>query len=254
MRLEGKVAIITGAASGIGLATVRRFHEEGAKVLIADLDGAAAGEAAQELDPSGSDVIHASCDVSKPADCAAAVEKAVSAFGGIDVLHANAGLPFTGEVETVDAETFHAVVSVNLGGAFFSAQAVIPFMKERGAGCIIFTSSLQGLIARPNFSPYTAAKHGVTGLMKGLALELAPSGIRVNAIAPGPTQTPMLGKFLGGMADDLDEAMERFKNSVPMGRLLEPIDVANAALFLASDEARMITGHTLVVDGGTTAG
>lgn len=254
MRLTGRVAIVTGGASGIGLASATLFFEEGAKVVIADIDAEAATEAAAKLDTTGKSVLGILCDITSKRDCELVTSAALDRFGKVDLLHANAGMPFTGSIEEVDEETLDRVIGVNLKGALLTAQAVVPAMKKQKYGSIIFTSSLQGIIARPNFAPYTAAKHGVTGLMKELALELAPWGIRVNAIAPGPTQTAMLPKFLDAMANEPEEAMERFRQSIPLGRMLEPIDVANAALFLASDEARMITGHTLVVDGGTTAG
>lgn len=254
MRLEGRVAIVTGGASGIGLASSTRFFEEGAKVVIADIDGEAASKAAAELDPKGKNALGVLCDVTRKQDCESVTATALERFGKVDLLHANAGMPFTGSIEEVDEETLDRVIGVNLKGALLTAQAVVPSMKKQKNGSIIFTSSLQGIIARPNFAPYTAAKHGVTGLMKELALELAPWGIRVNAIAPGPTRTPMFPKFLEGMASEPEEAMERFRQSIPLGKMLEPVDVANAAVFLASEEARMVTGHTLVVDGGTTAG
>jgi 3-oxoacyl-[acyl-carrier protein] reductase len=182
------------------------------------------------------------------------VEEAVTRFGTVDVLHANAGIPFAGPIEDVDASTLDRVLGVNLKGAFLTAQAAVPIMKERRSGSIIFTASLQGVIARPNFTPYTAAKHGVVGLMKGLALELAPWNVRANAIAPGPTDTPMLRAFSPGMAPDADDGIDRFREGIPIGRLIAPEDVAAAALFLASDDAAMVTGHVLVVDGGITAG
>jgi 3-oxoacyl-[acyl-carrier protein] reductase len=250
MRLQDRVAIVTGGASGIGLATVRRFAEEGAKVVIADLDGDRAAEAAKGVD---GDVFGVACDVRRAGDCQAAVDAALDRFGQLDVLHANAGTPFTGPIEDVDEATLDRVVDVNLKGAFLSAQAAVPALRKT-SGSIIFTASLQAVIARPNYAPYTAAKHGVIGLMKGLALELAPAGVRVNAIAPAATDTPMLAGFLGGMGDVPDEARERFRESIPLGRMATPEDTANAAVFLASDEARMISGHTLVLDGGTTAG
>jgi 3-oxoacyl-[acyl-carrier protein] reductase len=251
MRLADRVAVITGAASGIGLATAGRFVEEGAKVVIADLDGDRAKDAAASF---GDGVVAVSCDVRSPEDCRAAVATAVERFGRLDVLHANAGTPFTGPVGEVDAATLDRVVDVNLKGAFWSAQAAVPALREAGGGCIIFTASLQAVIARPNYAPYTAAKHGVIGLMKALALELAPDDIRVNAIAPAATETPMLSEFLGGMGDVPEAAREKFRSSIPLGRMATPEDSANAAVFLASDEARMVTGHTLVLDGGTTAG
>jgi 3-oxoacyl-[acyl-carrier protein] reductase len=253
-RLADRVAIITGAASGLGLATARRFVQEGARVVLADLDAEGAERAARTLDPTSKAARGMRCDVSRRADCARMVQEAIAAFGAVDILHANAGVPFAGPIEEVDEAMLDRVLGVNLRGAFLSAQAVVPHMKERRRGCILFTSSLQGVIARPNFTPYTAAKHGVIGLMKGLALELAPFNIRVNAIAPVATPTPMLPAFLGVMAELPEAALERFRQTIPLGRLATPEDTANAALYLASDEAGMVTGHTLVVDGGSTAG
>ena len=254
MRLQGKVAVVTGGASGIGLACVTRLVEEGASVVIADIDAEAARAAAARIDPDGVRVVGVACDVSRRADCDAAVATAVERWGALDLLHANAGVPFAGPFEEVDEPTLDRVLDVNLKGAFLSAQAAVPVLRERGSGCIVFTSSLQGVRARPGFTPYTAAKHGVVGLMRGLALELAPHGVRVNAVLPAPTDTPMLTRFLPGMADDPEQAMERFRASVPLGRLAQPEDIANGVVWLASDEARMVTGHTLMLDGGITAG
>ncbi len=252
MRLEGRVAVVTGGASGIGRATVERLVAEGARVVVADLNGRAAQETADAFDAGC--VIGVAADVSSTDDCVRMVEAAVTRFGGLDILHANAGVPFTGPVGSVDDGTLDRVIDVNLKGAFRSAAAAVPALRERGGGSIVFTASLQAVIARPNYTPYTAAKHGVIGLMKGLALELAPDGIRVNAIAPAATETPMLSEFLGGMGDLPDEARERFRQSIPLGRMATPEDSAAAVAFLVSDDARMITGHTLILDGGTTAG
>jgi len=251
MRFEGRVAIVTGAASGIGAATATRLHAEGASVVIADLD---AGHAASVADGLGERAMAVGCDVSRRDQVQAMVAAALDRFGRVDVLHANAGTPFSGPIESVDEATFERVLGVNLAGAFWSAQAVVPQMRSQGSGVIVFTSSLQGVIARPSYTPYTAAKHGVIGLMKGLALELAPHGIRVNAICPAATETPMLAGFLGGMGSVPDEALERFRASIPLGRLATPEDSAAAVAWLASDDAAMVTGHTLVLDGGTTAG
>lgn len=253
MRLHGRVALVTGGASGIGLAVARRFAAEGARVVIADLDGERAGTAAASLG-AGDVAVGVRCDVTRPEDCRGAVAVAEESFGALDVVHANAGTPFTGEIELVDEATFDRVIGVNLKGVFFTVQAAVPGMKERRRGSVVVTSSLQGVLARPNYTPYTAAKHGVVGLVKGLALELAPWGIRVNAIAPAATDTPMLSGFLGGMGSVPDEAKETFRRSIPLGRMATPEDSADAVLFLASDESAMVTGHVLVLDGGTAAG
>lgn len=255
-RLKGKVAIITGGASGLGAATVRRFVEEGCRVLIADIDDAAGQALADKL---GDSTMFSHCDHTDRADNEAAVRRVVETWGGLDILHNNAGAPFSGAFADVDDDTLARIFDINLVGPFRITQAALPALRERArtdpeGASIIFTASLQAIMARPNFTPYTTAKHGIIGLVRGLALELAPQNIRVNAICPAATDTPMLKDFLPGMADDWDQAKERFRQTIPLGRMPEPEDTANAALFLASAEARMITGIALPVDGGTTAG
>jgi 3-oxoacyl-[acyl-carrier protein] reductase len=255
-RLTDRVAIVTGGASGLGAATVRRFVEEGARVAIADIDEARGTALARELGAAGSFV---RCDHTDRSQCRAAVEATLARFGALDILHNNAGGPFAGPVETADDATLERVIGVNLIGVFKMTQEALPALREAGkrrpAGAVIlFTSSLQGIKARPNYTVYTASKHGIVGLVKGLALELAPANIRVNAICPTVTETPMLPKFLPGMADDMAEARKRFRATIPLGRMPEPVDTGNAAVFLASDEARMITGIALPLDGGQMAG
>ncbi|HSD43453.1 MAG TPA: SDR family oxidoreductase [Burkholderiales bacterium] len=255
-RLKDRVAIVTGGASGLGAATVRRFVEEGGRVAIADIDEARGTTLACEL---GTAAHFVRCDHTDRSQCRAAVEATLARFGAIDILHNNAGGPFAGPVETADDATLARVIGVNLIGAFKMTQEALPALREAGkrrpAGAVILcTSSLQGIKARPNYTVYTASKHGIVGLVKGLALELAPANIRVNAICPTVTETPMLPKFLPGMADDMEEARKRFRATIPLGRMPEPVDTANAAVFLASDEARMITGIALPLDGGQMAG
>jgi 3-oxoacyl-[acyl-carrier protein] reductase len=255
-RLKDRVAIVTGGASGLGAATVRRFVEEGARVAIADIDEARGTALARELGAAGSFV---RCDHTDRSQCRAAVEATLARFGALDILHNNAGGPFAGPVETADDATLERVIGVNLIGVFKMTQEALPALREAGkrrpAGAVIlFTSSLQGIKARPNYTVYTASKHGIVGLVKGLALELAPANIRVNALCPTVTETPMLPKFLPGMADDMEEARKRFRATIPLGRMPEPVDTGNAAVFLASDEARMITGIALPLDGGQMAG
>jgi 3-oxoacyl-[acyl-carrier protein] reductase len=255
-RLRDRVAIVTGGASGLGAATVRRFVEEGARVAIADIDEARGTALARELGTAGHFV---RCDHTDRSQCRAAVEATLVRFGALDILHNNAGGPFAGPVESADDATLERVIGVNLIGVFKMTQEALPALREAGkrrpAGAVIlFTSSLQGIKARPNYTVYTASKHGIVGLVKGLALELAPANIRVNAICPTVTETPMLQKFLPGMADDMAEARKRFRATIPLGRMPEPVDTGNAAVFLASDEARMITGIALPLDGGQMAG
>jgi NAD(P)-dependent dehydrogenase (short-subunit alcohol dehydrogenase family) len=255
-RLAGKIAVVTGGASGLGEATVRRFHAEGARVVVADINDERGRALVAEL---GGNTFFVHCDHTLRSDCKAAVAATLSQFGALDILHNNAGGPFAGPVETADDETLERVLSVNLTGVFKMTQEALAPLRESGrhnasGACILFTSSLQGLKARPNYSVYTAAKHGIVGLVKGLALELAPANIRVNAVCPTVTETPMLEKFLPGMAQNRDEARQRFRATIPLGRMPDPIDTANALLFLASHEARMITGVALAVDGGQCAG
>jgi 3-oxoacyl-[acyl-carrier protein] reductase len=255
-RLHSKVALITGGASGLGEATARRFHEEGAKVVIADINDSRGRALVKEL---GSDVFFVHCDHTKRDDCSQAVATTLVHFGSLDILHNNAGGPFAGPLESADDETLNRVISVNLTGVFKMTQEALPALRRSGSlnsggASILYTSSLQGLKARPNFSVYTAAKHAIVGLVKSLSLELAPANIRVNAVCPTVTETPMLEKFLPGMSQDKETALQRFRASIPLGRMPDPIDTANALLFLASDEARMITGVSLAIDGGQCAG
>lgn len=248
--LDGKVALVTGAASGIGRASAARLAAEGARVVIADLDGDAAARAAHEVGAARA----LACDVTDTAQVEAAVAVCTDDLGGLDLVHANAGAPFTGGIEETSDDELDRVLDVNLKGAFKTCRAAVGPLRARGGGSIVLTSSLQGVIARPGFTPYTAAKHGIVGLARGLALELAGDRVRVNALAPAPTDTPMLPAFAGAMGGDPGEALERFRAGIPLGRLATPEDIADAVCWLLSDEAAMVTGHTLVVDGGITAG
>ncbi|MCP1337113.1 SDR family NAD(P)-dependent oxidoreductase [Futiania mangrovi] len=254
-RLEGKVAIVTGGASGLGRAVVERFVAEGASVVIADIDDAGAGDLARAL---GDKAAWVHCDHTRTDDCAGAVAFTLDRFGKLDILHNNAGGPFTGAFADIDDETLDRVIGLNLMGSLKMTRAALPALERQAAAspagaCLLYTSSLQGLKAKPNFSLYTVAKHGLVGLVRSLALELAPKNIRVNAVCPTVTETPMLQHFLSGVASDREEAMARLRATIPLGRMPEPQDTANALLFLASDEARMLTGVALPVDGGQMA-
>lgn len=254
-RLDGMTALVTGGASGLGKATAARFVADGANVVIADLNEAAGAALAEQL---GERALFRRLDHNDRAQIHAAVASAVDDFGGLDIVVANAGVSFAGPIESADDAVLERVIGNNLVAQFKVAQEAMPVLKERAKThpllvSILFTASLQGMKAKPNFSAYTASKHGVVGLVRGLALELAPFGIRVNAVCPTVTDTPLLKDFLPAMASDADEAINRFRATIPLGRMPEPEDTAAAFAFLASRDARMITGHSLMVDGGQMA-
>jgi 3-oxoacyl-[acyl-carrier protein] reductase len=246
VRLAGKVAVVTGAASGIGLGTARRFAQEGARVALVDLDGAAVAAAADEL---GSGALGLAADVTDAGSVGDAVARATAELGPIDVLHNNAGIaqPVTpvGEVTRSDWDRH---LAVNLTAFFLGVQAVLPGMRAAGAGCILLTGTIATRRPRSGLSAYVAAKAGAVALARQLAVELAPDGIRVNVINPGPALTPMLDEFRFGA--DHDSVVEALSGALPLGRAIEPQDIAAAAVYLASDEARSVTGVILNVDSG----
>jgi 3-oxoacyl-[acyl-carrier protein] reductase len=247
MSLEGTNVAVTGAGSGMGEATAELFAERGANVVVVDVDGDAASAVADRIDArdGGAAVAH-TADVSDAADVAAFVDRTVEEFGSIDVLHNNAGIPQQSTpVEDVTEETWDSIVDVNLKSAFLGTKYAVPYMKERGEGVILNTASTAGIRPRTGLSAYCASKGGMITLTKQLAHELAGDGIRVNAICPVATDTQMLPSFSG---EEL--SVDDMLDTIPLGRLAEPTDIANAAVFLASDEAAMITGTALEVDGG----
>jgi 3-oxoacyl-[acyl-carrier protein] reductase len=253
-RLEGKVALVTGAASGLGLASALRFGAEGAKVAFADLDGAAAAKAAAELRSSGGSAIDIELDVTDLASVEHAVAATIEHFGQVDVLFANAGIPGEGDAATLPTASWDKVIAVNLTGVWFSMRAVLPHMVERGRGSILLTASVAGLTGVSNTPAYSAAKGGVVALTRQVAVDFASRGIRVNAICPGPVLTPLFeAAFRERAPEDPQAALRARAATVPLGRLGDPRDVANLALFLVSDEAEWITGAVYAVDGGITA-
>jgi 3-oxoacyl-[acyl-carrier protein] reductase len=233
-RLEGKVAVVTGAGSGIGRATVRRFAQEGASVVAADRDFDAAQASVTGLNGA----IAAEADVTRREDVAHAVELATAQLGGLDVYFNNAGIPEAVKpLAEITRNEWDAVIDVNLTALFLAAQVAAPALK---GGTLLVTGSIIANRPRPGLAAYVASKAGVVGLAKALAVELAPD-IRVNVINPGPANTPMLTGF--GFDSDPAEAL-------PLKRLIEPEDIASAAVYLASDEAKAITGAVFNVDGG----
>jgi 3-oxoacyl-[acyl-carrier protein] reductase len=245
MRLQNKVALVTGAGSGFGKAIAETFAREGAKVAIVDINEGAAAHVAQAIG-GGAVAIH--CDVAHKTDVDAAAEATVAAFGTIDILVNNAGtthrnLPM---LEVEEAE-FDRVFAVNVKSIFLFAHAVVPLFRRKGRGVIINIGSTAGIRPRPGLAWYNASKGAVNLLSKSMAVELAPDKIRVCALAPVAGETALLPTFLG--TDD-PAVRAKFVASVPLGRLSVPQDVANAALFLASDEAEFLTGVVLEVDGG----
>ncbi|WP_423751459.1 SDR family oxidoreductase [Salinirarus marinus] len=247
MSLERTAVAVTGAGSGMGEATAERFAERGADVVVVDVDGEAATEVADRIDArdGGSAVAHVA-DVSDADDVSAFVDRTVEEFGTIDVLHNNAGIPQQSTpVEDVTEETWDGVVDVNLKSAFLGAKYAVPHMRDQGGGVILNTASTAGIRPRTGLSAYCASKGGMITLTKQLAHELASDDIRVNAICPVATDTAMLPSFSG---EEL--RVDDMLDTIPLGRLAEPGDIANAAVFLASDEAAMITGTALEVDGG----
>lgn len=252
-RLDGKVAAITGAAAGIGEATARRFVEEGAKVVIGDIQDNAGQALAEEL---GDSAVFVHCDVTSEDDIAALVDKAVNHFGQLDVMMNNAGIVGArGPVATISADEYDATMNVLLRGTFLGMKHAARVMQPRNTGSIISLASTAGVIGGLGPHVYAAAKHGVVGLTKNVAAELCRSGIRVNCIAPGSTATAMVAKAHLDDHSALDAAVERLKDTSPIkGRPGMPLDVANAALYLACEESGNTTGHCLAVDGGQTTG
>jgi len=243
MTLAGKIAIVTGAASGFGEGIARRFAAEGAKVVIADLDGTAAEALAGEL---GAVAVRA--DVSIDADVAHLSEAALALAGRIDILVNNAGIGQAPQpLESVSEDEFDRLFAVNARSVFLGARHVVPAMKTRRAGAILNIASTGAVSPRPNLAWYNATKGWMVAATRAMAIELAPFGVRVNALNPVAGDTPLLATFMG---EDMPQRRARVLATIPLGRLSTPADIAAAAAFLCSDEASLITGVALEVDGG----
>jgi 3-oxoacyl-[acyl-carrier protein] reductase len=246
MKLKDKIAVVTGGASGFGRAICELYAKEGAKVVVADLNGQGAREVAMGI---GSSAVHVAGDVSKRADVDAMIGEAVKTFGGIDIMVNNAGYTHKRQslLDVTEAE-FDRILAVNVKAIYLTALACVPVMEKRGGGVIINTASTAGVRPRPGLTWYNGSKGAAITLTKSMAAELAPKKIRVCAINPVIGETGMLEQFMG--MPDTPANRAQFLATIPLGRFSTPADVANAALFLASPESSMITGVALEVDGG----
>lgn len=255
MRLENKIALISAAASGMGRAGALLFAREGAKVAAVDIDRAGAEAVAGEIRAAGGEAAAIAADLSRDGESRRIVDAAVDAFGGLDVLWNHVGHPGPGRVEGVDMDDYALAMDLNLRSVLVTTTQALPALRARGGGAILFTASIAGLAGSP-FSPiYSAAKFGVVGLMQSMACRYGPEGIRVNAVCPAPIDTPMLETFMlrPDTQGDREANRERMKGAIPLGRTGRPEEVANAALFLCSDEASFVNGVALPVDGGYLA-
>ncbi len=250
VRFKDKVVLITGAASGIGLAAARAFAREQARVVLADLNEQRLDTAVREITQSGAQVLGVRVDVADFESCSALVTRTVQAFGALHVAFNNAGIPSAigGEFDELAIDTWQRLLDTNLSGIFYSMKAEVPAMRASGGGAIVNTASIASLVAAPGMAAYVASKHGVAGLTKAAALDLIRHGIRVNAICPGFVDTPMLA---GAIEDPA--ARKQIESAVPIQRIATAAEVAAAALFLASPEASYLVGTLLSVDGGFVA-
>ncbi|MBM1219963.1 SDR family oxidoreductase [Ponticoccus sp. SC2-23] len=243
MRLDGKTAIVTGAGSGFGAGIARKFAAEGAQVMVADINGDGADAIAREIGG-----IAQLCDVSSGDSVAKMAEAAGSAWGRVDILVNNAGVThLPAPMEEVSEEDFDRVMAVNMKSVYLMARAFVPGMKAAGRGAILNVASTAGVSPRPRLNWYNASKGWLITATKAMAVELAPAGVRVNAINPVAGETPLLKSFMG---EDTPEIRAKFLATIPLGRFSTPEDMGNAACFLCSDEASMITGVAMEVDGG----
>jgi len=249
VRLENKVAVITGAGSGFGEGMALRFAEEGAKVVVSDINADSAKRVADDINAKGGTAIVDVTDVTVADQVKAMVDNSVKNFGRLDILVNNAGMPQrNGPMLETDEETFQKIYDVNVKSIFLTTKAVVPIMLEQKGGNILNIASTAALSPRPGLVWYNSSKGAVLTMTKSMAIELAPQQVRVNALCPVIAMTGMTVEFMGG--EDTPEIRDKFQSSIPLGRMNTPQDLANAALYLTSDEASFITGVAMEVDGG----
>ncbi len=248
--MTGKVALVTGASSGIGRASALAFAREGAKVVVADVTVEGGEETVNLVKQAGGEAIFVKTDVAKAAEVEALVAQAVQTYGRLDCAHNNAGIegPGAPTVEYAE-EMWDRVIAINLKGVWLCMKYEIPQMLKNGGGAIVNTASTAGLVGYPSGSAYVASKHGVVGLTRTAALEYAKSGVRVNAVCPGAIDTPMMGRITGHRP----HRAARMAAAEPVGRMGNPSEIAEAVVWLCSDAASFVTGHPMAVDGGMTA-
>jgi 3-hydroxybutyrate dehydrogenase len=256
--LEGKTAFITGSASGIGLELSKTFAQEGAKVVISDLNAVKSEEVAAELREQGFEVLAAPCDVTDEEAFKNSLDLAYQTFGSLDILVNNAGMQYVSPIEEFPTEKFELLVKIMLTAPFVGIKHVFPLMKKQGFGRVINMASINGVIGFAGKAAYNSAKHGVIGLTKVAALEGAADGITVNALCPGYVDTPLVRNQLGDLAKTRNVGLDRVLEEVifplvPQRRLLSVSEIADYAVFLASDKGRGITGQAVILDGGYTA-
>ena len=253
MRLAGRNAVVTGAASGIGWETALRFAQEGAAVVCADLDAEGAESVAAEIAGKGGAAHAAGADITSEADAARLAEEALAALGGIDVLVNNAGVTILGGVAELTEADWQREIDINLSGAYRVTKAFWPHLAEAGGGTILSTASIAGVVGVRQDAAYVASKAGLIMLTRCMALDGAPLGIRANCICPGFVHTPMFEDYLAEQADP-EASLARCAGRTPLGRIGTTRDIADGFVYLASDDARWITGTALVIDGGLTIG
>ncbi len=253
---EDKVAIVTGAGGGIGRAVAERLSADGARVVLVDIDGNALARAFEAMHGHASEMLSITADVSKEADAGRAVADSMSRFGGVHVLVNAAGvLGAPAPLVDIPAEVFDRVIDVNVKGTWLMMRAAVPAMRSAGSGSIVNIASTAASRGAAGLLPYVASKHAVVGVTRTAALELASSAIRVNAVAPGPTETGLMDDLETGLQMGEEVAARRsLESRIPLGRYAQPAEVAATVAFLASDDARYVTGAVLAVDGGRTSG